>query len=101
MEGDRPPSTQENGRSSVQYAWVILFKYDINQSHPFSILPLSFFMDSDFPWESVEGFLSAEFRIQTRRFSCLGEDLYTIFAKVEVGKNFMKNVSSVNAVSVL
>lgn len=84
-EYDPPPMTQE-GRSTVKYAWIILFNYSINEAQPFSIVPLSNFVGSNFPWETVEGALSPEYRMRTWNFSNMPDDTFTIFAKVEVGK---------------
>lgn len=88
MEDERPPLTQENGISKVKYAWIVLFNYSINEPEPFSMVPISHFVGSDFPWDSVEGFLSAEFRSKKRSFSNLRGSFYTIFAKVEFGMIF-------------
>lgn len=96
MDGDdqhqspHPPLTQEEGRSKVKYAWVILFHYDVNESNPFSIVPLSTFVGSDFPWDSVEGILSPGFRMEKRTFSNM-TGYYTVFAKIEVGKLCLQN----------
>ena len=89
MDGDQPPpATQDGGRSKVKYAWVILFHYCINDPRPFSIVPLSSFMGSNFPWESVEGIMSPGFRMEKRTFSNMAPgNTYTVFAKVEIGKN--------------
>lgn len=81
-----PPPTQENGSSQVQYAWVILFNYNINNPSPFSMVPLNFFAGSDFPWKTIRGFLSSHIRKQTRSFSNLPGKKFNIFAKVEIGK---------------
>lgn len=78
--------SREYGYSEVQYAWVILFMYNIEEPQPFSMFPLSLFLGSDFPWDAVKGSLSSEFRVKSRAFSNLPGQLYTIFAKVEVGK---------------
>lgn len=83
---DGPPLTQDHGKSKVKYAWVILFHYCVNESHPFSMVPLSSFVGSDFPWEGVEGLLSPNFRNEKRTFSNIPGKTFTIFAKVEVGE---------------
>lgn len=86
MAEEPTPSTQEGCPSKVKYAWIILFNYDINEPEPFSIVPLSSFVGSNFPWNAVEGFLSSEARIKRRVFSNFPDKVYTIFAKVEIGK---------------
>ena len=96
MESNSPPLTQEtnNRRSEVQYAWIILFHYSIHDFCPFSIIPLAYFLGSDFPWNAVEGILNPEFRMERRTLSKLSGGDYTIFAKVEVGKQlFKKNLT--------
>ena len=93
---ERFPLTQDSGLSEVTYAWVILFNYDINNSHPFSILPLNFFVDSDFPWEAVKGILSPGFRAEKRTLSKLPGNEYAIFAKVEIGNNNSSSSASRN-----
>ena len=88
--------TQDSGVSEVTYAWVILFKVDIDESHPFQIMPLNFFVDSDFPWGAVKGILSPDFRSTKITLSKLPGDYYTIFAKVEIGKIKKVSVNSPN-----
>lgn len=80
-----PARTQESGKSKVQYAWVILFHHSLNVSSPFSIVPLKFFLGSDFPWKSVEGMLSPRSRTEKYSFENLPGKHYSIFAKVEFG----------------
>lgn len=82
-----PPLTQEQGKSTVQYAWVILFHYDIDDPTPFTIVPLSFFAGSDFPWSAVKGVLHSDFRSQKMTFSKIPGKEYMIFAKVEIGES--------------
>ena len=80
-----PPMTQKSEKSRVQYAWIILFKVDINEEEPFSIVPLKFFTEAkDFPWNFIEGEMSSECRNEICTFSNLvGE--FKIFGKVEKG----------------
>ena len=85
-EAAPPPLTQEVGSSKVQYAWVILFNYDINESNPFGVYPLSLFVGTDFPWKAVKGVLSSEFRKEIRSFSNIPGKEFNIFAKIEVGE---------------
>lgn len=84
-----PPLTQEQeqGKSQVQYAWVILFHYSINDPKPFSMVPLSFFAKSNFPWSAVKGILSPSFRCEKQIFPNIPGKTFTIFAKVEMGMN--------------
>lgn len=86
MEEDNPSMTQVGGKSKVKYAWIMLFHYSVNESEPFSIVPLSTFRDSDFPWRDVEGILSPDFRSEQRTFSNMPGKTFTIFCKIEVGK---------------
>lgn len=87
MDGEGIPSTQGYGISRVCYAWIIIFKNDINLESPFSILPLSFFSDcDDFPWKFIEGEMTSSCRSEVRAFSKLPGEHYRIFAKIERGK---------------
>lgn len=81
-----PLQSQEFGLSEVKYAWIILFKYCINEPEPFVMVPLSIFSGIEFPWKSVRGVMSSEFRVERRKFPIISDDAYTIFAKVEIGK---------------
>ena len=81
-----PPLTQDEGKSQVKYAWVILFHYDIDDPAPFTMVPLSFFAGSDFPWPAVKGILNSEFRSEKRTFSNIPGKEFMIFAKVEIGE---------------
>lgn len=79
-----PPLTQSLARSKVLYGAIILFKDDINELNPFSIVPLNFFADTDFPWGSIEGEMNEESRAKVRTFSNLTGN-YRIFCKIEKG----------------
>ena len=83
-----PPLTQEQGKSQVQYAWIILFHYNMDDPEPFSIVPLNFFAGSgsDFPWSAVKGVMHSEFRSEKRTFSKIPGKEFMIFAKVEIGE---------------
>ena len=81
---DGPPLTQSDGKSKVKYGSVFLFKEDINCRDPFSIVPLNFFKDTDFPWSSIEGEMTSESRCSVRSFSNL-PGKYRIFGKIERG----------------
>ena len=88
MDDNVPPPTQVGGKSRVKYAWIFLFKDDINAEDPFSIMPLSFFADvEDFPWTFIEGEMSPECRHEVRSFSNM-TGKYRIFGKIEKGKNY-------------
>lgn len=78
-----PPLTQ-SGKSKVKYAWVFLFNNNINIEDPFSIVPLSFFSQVDFPWNSIEGEMTTSSRTEIRTFSNLPGN-FRIFAKIEKG----------------
>ena len=90
MDEETPsvPLTQNNngGMSKVQYGSIILFKEDINEPQPFSIVPLNFFRGTNFPWSSIEGEMTKECRIGVRTFENLNGN-YRIFGKIERGKN--------------
>lgn len=83
-----PPPTQVQGKSSITYAWVILFHFDPDKPSPFSILRLTHFQNSNFPWECIKSDMSQQFRVQKRSFSNLPDAQYGIFAKVERGELF-------------
>lgn len=81
------PLTQEtvHKKSVIQYAWVILFNFDINNSKPFSIARLRDFADSNFPWRGIKGEMSIDFRIQLHDFTCFPGKQFFIFAKIQYG----------------
>lgn len=81
-----PIQTQVKGKSSIPYAWVILFNKDVDKALPFSIVRLTIFQNSNFPWECITSDMSQQFRLSVRTFSNFPpEDRYYIFAKVEQG----------------
>lgn len=87
-EGERPVLTQPGGTSSLQYAWVILFVNDINESEPFFIVPLNEFANSDFPFSSIEGEMKPEDRIKVWTFECFPGKQFRVFAKIQMGMLF-------------
>lgn len=85
--GSSPPATQLSGFSKVQYAWVILFTMDVDREAPFSIIRLTHFKNSDFPWNGITEEMTEEFRTSPRKFSKMpANNRYCIFAKIEHGK---------------
>ena len=84
---DNIPFTQETvqKKSLIQYAWVILFHFDINDNKPFSITRLRDFADSNFPWRGIKGEMTREFRIQLHNFTCFPDNQFFIFAKIQYG----------------
>lgn len=85
MEEDAPPLTQQDGTSQVQYGSIFLFKEDIDEAEPFSIVPLHVFKDTDFPWASIKGLMSSQCRKEVWRFSNM-DGKYRIFGKIEHGE---------------
>lgn len=82
---DPPESTQTPDGSTIQYAWVILFAMCVDQEHPFGIVRLSQFKNSDFPWEVITGELGAKERKTVRKLSSMPGESFCIFAKIEHG----------------
>lgn len=81
-----PPATQVCGISKVQYAWVIIFHMNVDLEKPFSIMRLTHFKNSDFPWSGITEEMNFEYRLGVRKVSNMpGKDI-CIFAKVEHGK---------------
>lgn len=85
-----PPLTQTTGKSKVKYGAIFLFKEDIDVEDPFSIVPLSFFGNTNFPWSAIEGEMTSECRKEVRTFSNL-PGKFRIFAKIEMGKFYNLN----------
>ena len=81
-----PPATQIGGNSKVQYAWVIIFTMNVDQNCPFSMIRLSQFKNSDFPWNGITEEMTEEFRLGVRKVSNMPGNEICIFAKVEHGK---------------
>ena len=85
-----PPLTQTVSKNV--YAWVILFKNDINELNPFRLEKLKTFLNSNFPWKLVQGEMTKELRKKVHQFSCFpGEEFY-IFAKIQHGTYAIKIV---------
>lgn len=81
-----PLTQNEAGVSKIKYAWAILFANNINFSCPFSIVPLSFFKDSDFPFDTIRGEMHSEDRAKIRTLQKLPGNEYRVFGKIEMGK---------------
>lgn len=88
------PLTQssESKKSTIRYAWVILFKLDVNERNPFIMVKLREFVGSNFPWRAIEGELTQDFRMKAHSFSNMEGETYYIFAKVEYGKNHNRSI---------
>lgn len=80
------PLTQKDKKSKIKYSWIILFKFDVNETQPFSVAKLKDFADCDFPWNTITQELTHLARIQIHEFSCLPGHQYAIFAKIQYGK---------------
>lgn len=77
--------TQKERLSQVKYAWAFLFKNDVNESQPFSIVPLSHFEGSNFPWHSIKGVMDSQERKKIRSLERLPGSSHRVFAKIEHG----------------
>lgn len=79
------PLTQGQVKSKIKYSWVILFKYDVNESNPFEMARLGQFLNSDFPWKVIKEELSKEYRTIVHELAGFPSSKVLIFAKVEYG----------------
>lgn len=79
------PLTQDTVKSKVQYSWVVLFHFDINNPKPFQIVKLRDFLKCVFPWRAIREEMTREFRIQLFEFSNFPEKQFYIFAKIQYG----------------
>lgn len=84
MDSDGPPPTQSCAKSKVKYGSIFLFKNDINEREPFSVVPLNVFVDTDFPWSSIEGEMTMACRTKVRTFGNMVGN-FRIFGKIEKG----------------
>ena len=81
------PATQN--LSSRRYEWIILFVWNVNEEHPFSIIPLQHLKsENDFPIELVTGPLSDKARRNKYKIRTIGAKNYSLFCKIEMGKNY-------------
>ena len=81
-----PESTQTVESSTISYAWVILFTMCVDEEEPFTIVRLTQFKNSDFPWEVITGELGSKERNRVRKFNNIEGQSFCIFAKIEHGK---------------
>ena len=80
------PATQPSNRSTRTYEWIIFFKWDLNEEHPFSIVPVRHFKgENDFPIELITGALSDKARCTKFRIRSLNGNSHSIFCKIETG----------------
>lgn len=84
---ETPPQTQLTSGSQRKYLWIILFTFDVDVEAPFICLSLDHFQGTDFPWYLISGHLGQSDRMKPRLLSRLPGPKYTVFAKIESGKN--------------
>ena len=79
-------SKSQPQQSEVEYLWNISFHWDIGNAHPFSLQPISNFTEKEVPstWYSFR--LRDDLRRERRYIRMLNGE-YSIFCKVEKGKN--------------
>lgn len=78
-------NTQEGNVSANKYSWVILFLLDVNEMNPFSMVKLTEFLGTDFPWKSITGEMSRDNRIKPHEFQKNPGKRFYVFAKVQYG----------------
>lgn len=86
MSEGPPQATQTDIASPRKYMWAVLFHYDPNNEHPFSIVSLDNFKGTNFPFDLVTGHLGLSERLKPRELSRLPGTKYCVFAKIEEGK---------------
>ena len=86
------PSTQS---SRLEYWWLILFQWNINVENPFQIFVKHSLKNSGIPISWIEGSLSKSVRRKQIKISVLGGSKYSLFCKVEKGKNFGRKKASI------
>ena len=81
------PLTQGQGTSQTSYEAVILFKWDLNNDHPFYCVPLSA-LGTDFPMEVITGPLSESARLAYHKMRGHGGKEVSLFCKIQKSKKF-------------
>ena len=77
-------STQ--GGSVRTYKWVVLFMWQLNEEHPFSVVPLHHFKKSQkFPFELITGPLTDKSRLVRYKLDNVPGNGHSIFCKIEEG----------------
>ena len=70
----------------VEYFWFIAFEWNVFEEQPFQIFVREYFGDEDIPDNWFTGNLTEENRaVKLRLNAVAGNNLYSIFAKVEKG----------------
>lgn len=84
------PLTQDTvkKKSVIQYAWALLFHFDINNNNPFTMVRLRDFAHCNFPWGGIKGEMTREFRIKLHTFSTIPDKQFYVFAKIQYGKMY-------------
>ena len=73
--------------SDTEYFWFIAFEWSIHEPQPFQIFVREYFGDEDIPDTWFTGRLSDENRaVRIRLNAVAGNNPYSIFAKIEKGK---------------
>ena len=81
-----PPDGKEGvGTSVVEYFFLILFNWDVDDRNPFSCFVWSLFDDNDITHGWITGPLYDSYRMMEISPSCLNGK-YSLFCKVEKGK---------------
>ena len=83
------PLTQESTgcKSKVTYGWVIVFRWQLDEEFPFSMIPLAILKtDPGFPMDLITGPLTDAARTLKHKLECFaGNEFYSIFCKVQEG----------------
>lgn len=70
--------------SDVQYHWVVLFQFDIENNEPFSLFVRNTFSENEIPESWYRFRLEDDLRLLKRYFRTLNGE-YAVFCKVEKG----------------
>ena len=86
MANKIPKATQESGLSDTEYFWVILFNWSEDNPKPFEIYVCEIFSETDIPSSWFQRKLTQSKRHQKARLSPFGENIFSVFGKIEKGK---------------
>ena len=69
----------------IEYRWVITFRRNISEQHPFQINLLSVFENDEIPAQWINSKMTVDNRHEKFLFQSMSDDYYSVFCRVERG----------------
>ena len=80
-----PDLTQAEENSVVQYNWVVIFTWDVDEENPFEVYQRNSFSNGEIPNEWYSKRLGPTCRHQKLKLTGIRGDLFSVFCKIQAG----------------